>query len=389
MAFNLHQYEMQKKAIALPNGQTTINLPNGGEQTQLTNSDGSPLQGNSSENTQLKDIIGDILYESSMGDRDPESIKNMATEIISADMPPEFSGKDDLMRMVAALGRRAGEDPNKISTNPETGEKEQSLEDLASSIAKMAGWDIEALINEASTRKETENEEPSTDMGVIPEQSTGVPPVRISKKNTPVETTKDENFKEKAKEDPASKRKKGNPFKVLMGLVGKMLDHGMERREIVKKVTRQEGNKWKPETIEKCIKVVRNSRKKEHKQKDEEKTAMSNKFNLYKYSQKKNVSKENNEKIKDFEGRKSIYDIPRNIKLMSTMELISRLAYLNGAVGFEFSGCNENNPGGKELKTSQFTKDLKAVKSELSRRNYNDEQISILSRTVQGIQSED
>lgn len=385
MAFNLYRYQQKSKsyriANQLPNGQTTINLPNGqgpdvGDGVQLTNGQGDSLQDGSENKAELKDIIGDLLYETSIGNADPSRIETIASGAINANIPPEFSGQDDLMRMVVALGRRSHEDPNKVSTNPSTGEKEQSIEDIATSIANMAGWNVEELINNAESKKGPGENQNINQQNTIP--------VRISKKRTPVQTTKEEEFKEQEKEDPAKKRKKGNPFKVLMGLVGKMLDHGMGRREIVKKVLRQEGNKWKQETIEKCIKVVMNARKKESRKE----SAMSGQFNLYKYAQKKKVSKERDTNIKDFEKRESIYDIPRDIKLMSTMELISRLAYLSGASNFSVSSANENNAG-TQLNTSQFKKDLNQVKSELSRRNYNQEQIDILSRTVQGQQIEE
>jgi len=361
---------MNKQSSPLPNGQTVIDLPNGlgpemGDGVQLTDNNGAPLQDKKND---LKEIIGNILFAAS--ERDQEKIKNFATETINVKIPQEFAGKDDLVKMVEALGRRASEDPDKVSTNPATGEKEQSLEELASSIANIAGWDIEELINEAKNKEK--------------DVKTTIPPIRVSAKRTPVETTRDEEFKEEEKENPAKKRKKGNPFKVLMGLVGKMLDHGMERREIVKKVMKQEGNKWQQETIEKCIKVVMDIRKKEQRKK-----AM-NTFNLYKYAQKKNVSKDRDQNIKDFEKRKSIYDIPRDIKLMSTMELISRLSYLEGANNSGLSMINENLAGMKKYpEHSLFVKDLKMVKEELSRRNYDKEQLDILTKIVQGIQPEE
>lgn len=379
MSFNLHQYKLGKNkriAIELPNGQTTISLPNGqgpgiGDGVQITDDSGNSLQSNANNPDKIKQIIGDILYESSIGSRDDEKIKNIAVDAINVDIPQEFAGKDDLVKMIAAIGRRAKEDHNKVSVNPDTGEKEQTVEELASSIAKIAGWDIEALIQDAKKRQA--NNQTSTI-----EKPSGIPPIRTSKKRTPVETTRDEEFKEEEEEDPVKKKKKGNPFKVLMGIVGKMLDHGMGRRDIVRKITRQEKNKWEQDTIEECIKAVMNARKKENR----EKKALNNTFNLYRYAKAK---KEN--KMKDV--RESIYDIPRDIKLMSTMELISRLAYLHGASNFEFGSFNENNPGNKHLDNTKLSKDLKSVIAELSNRNYDDEQIKILSRTVQGIQTEE
>lgn len=370
MPFNLYKHNNSKKyAISLPNGTTTIDLPNGqgpgvNDGIQLTDQNGSSFQNEAPEDNDLQEIIGDILYESS-NNKDEDEIKNIASRAMNINLPKEFSGQDDLAKMVLALGRRASEDQNTQLTNLETGEKEQSISNLASSIAKMAGWDIESLINDAKQRKEDS----------IENNQTNFSPIKISKKRTPVDIEREKEVEEKEKEDPAGKHKKGNPFKVLMGLVGKMLDHGMGKREIVRKILRQENNKWKPETIEKCIKVVKDARKKETKKK-----LSSTHFNFYKYSQSKNI--DNSEK------RESIYDIHRNIKLMSTMELVSRMGYLNAVSSFDAGLLNENNPGNKQLKGKQYIKDLKQVKDELSNRNYSKEQIEILSKIIHDNQSD-
>ncbi len=383
MIFNLYKNQQNlkfyKKAAQLSNGRTTINLPNGqgpgmGDGIQLTNMEGTPLQNNNTDSMQLKDVIGDLLYEISIPNSNIEKIKTIAASTINAQIPPEFNGQDDLMKMVVALGRRSQEDPQKTSINLDTGEKENNIEDIATSIAKMAGWNIKELINNARDRNKTRQD------NKMSFTNKNMSSIKISKKRNPVENTKDEQFKKEEEEDPTKKRKKGNPFKVLMGLVGKMLDHGMGRREIINKVMKQKGNKWQEETVEKCIKVVQNSRKKEYV----EKKSMDNKFNLYKYAQDKKISKEKDVNIKDFETRDSIYDIHRNIKLMSTMELISRLAYINGLLNFDMFSSNENNGVGKSINSRQFKKDLESLKNELARRNYSKEEIDILQKTVQG-----
>jgi len=367
MPFNLYKYNSKKHAINLSNGTTTIDLPNGqgpeiNDGVQLTDQNGSSIQDEGPEDNELQEIIGDILYESS-NNKDESKIKNIASRAMNINLPKEFSGQDDLAKMVLALGRRASENQNTALKNLETGKKEQSISNLASSIAKMAGWDIESLINDAKQREENS----------IDQDQTNFVPIKISKKRTPVNIEREEEVEEKEKEDPASKRKKGNPFKVLMGLVGKMLDHGMGKREIVRKIMKQENNKWKHETIEKCVKVVKDARKKETRKK-----LSSTNFNFYKYSQNKNNT----------EKRESIYDIHRNIKLMSTMELISRMGYLNAVSSFDAGLLNENNPGNKQLKDKQYVKDLAQVKNELSNRNYSKEQIEILSKIIHDNQSD-
>jgi len=386
--FNLSQYE-KKVAIALPNGETVINLPTGsdmGPGVQLTDNTGQPMDSNNAK-IPLRDIIGDIVYESAVGSGDEELIRSLAKQAATADIPPEFASNDGLVTSVMALSRRADEDPRKVSVNPATGEKEQSLIELAESIAQMAGeeWSPELLINEAKARHQ--DSEGATG---VPAVATGAPAVApgtrgvaTAAKATSVPSTTSEEFNEKAKEDPTKKRKKGNPFKVLLGLARKMSDHGMSRREIVRKILRQEKNQWKAETIEKAVSIVKNMGRKEEKKRSEEKMdKKSSSFNLAKYAQAKDTSKPM--KIDGFKNRKSIYDIDRDIKLMSTMELISRLAYLTGSKDFEAGLYNENNPGNKTIEAGTLQKDFNMVKAELTRRNYNKEYLDLLTKAVQG-----
>ena len=60
----------------------------------------------------------------------------------------------------------------------------------------------------------------------------------------------------------AKKKKKtrGNPFRVLMGQVGKLLDHGMEKRDIVRYLDNK--GMFNKETIEKAVDIVRDYNKK-------------------------------------------------------------------------------------------------------------------------------
>ena len=71
-------------------------------------------------------------------------------------------------------------------------------------------------------------------------------------------------FSQKIKDEKNKKR--GNPFRVLMGKVGKLLGHGLEKRDIVRYILKDKI--WNEETIEKAIKIVKDySKKKKIKQK--------------------------------------------------------------------------------------------------------------------------
>jgi hypothetical protein len=67
-------------------------------------------------------------------------------------------------------------------------------------------------------------------------------------------------------QDKKKKSTRGNPFRVLMGKVGKLLDHGLEKRDIVRYLLKEKI--WNAETIEKAVKIVRDYSRKKHRKPD-------------------------------------------------------------------------------------------------------------------------
>ena len=66
---------------------------------------------------------------------------------------------------------------------------------------------------------------------------------------------------EKFAQPPHGKKKtRGNPFRVLMGKVGKLLDHGLARRDITRYLLKEKI--WNEDTIEKAVKIVKDYNKK-------------------------------------------------------------------------------------------------------------------------------
>ena len=62
------------------------------------------------------------------------------------------------------------------------------------------------------------------------------------------------------------KKTRGNPFRVLMGKVGKLLDHGVEKNDIVRYLAKLKY--WNNETIERAVDIVRDYNKKKKKDTD-------------------------------------------------------------------------------------------------------------------------
>jgi hypothetical protein len=56
------------------------------------------------------------------------------------------------------------------------------------------------------------------------------------------------------------KKTRGNPFRVLMGKVGKLLDHGVEKNDIVRYISKLKY--WNKETVERAVDIVKDYNRK-------------------------------------------------------------------------------------------------------------------------------
>jgi hypothetical protein len=72
------------------------------------------------------------------------------------------------------------------------------------------------------------------------------------------------NFAKYAQAKKQDKKKtRGNPFRVLMGKIGKLLDHGLEKREITRYLLKEKI--WNEETISRAVGIVKEYNKKKHR----------------------------------------------------------------------------------------------------------------------------
>jgi hypothetical protein len=182
------------------------------------------------------------------------------------------------------------------------------------------------------------------------------------------------------RESAAAKGKKkkrdsrGNPFKVLMGKVGKLLDHGISKKDIVRFLLK-EGH-WNEDTVEKAVNLVRDYNKKkrggsESKKDDTDKqettasmqkdnTVAKNSFNLKRYAQTS----------LELDG---IYGIQPEWSKRSTAELIMRAAWL-----LSLQDYDENTRQGDSRKAASkkgVTAQLKDIKKALTERGFDGEEL--------------
>lgn len=385
-SFNLSSYLAKTKVATLLPNDTSGAVPTGGSWVPNGSGLGQGIQitegAEESSKKPIADIIGEILVAAK--DSDPQAIQNAAKKAINAEVPEEFTGNRNVLNLITAIGRRADEDPNFVSTNLDTGEKESSLDNLAKELASYMGLDPQELeikaLNSKSEGKGMETE------GL----TTTAPQMRMA-------AVGDEAGKEieKQKEDPTHKRKKSNPFRVLMGYVGKLRDHGMPKREIVKKILRMKNNRWDAETVRKCVDIVTemNRRKKKKETTDMTMGTLEGKmfapaFNLSKWEKEAKLDKAPKGADGDFEDRKSIYDLERDPRLMSVTELLMEFIYMVSAKQFVPGAAENNGMGGLPDKRS-IRRKLEKVKAELKRRGYDSDQLINLLDVTSGEEEEE
>ena len=190
------------------------------------------------------------------------------------------------------------------------------------------------------------------------------------------------------------KNTRGNPFRVLMGKVGKLLDHGVEKNDIVRYISKLKY--WNKETIERAIDIVKEYNKKLEQDKDEKpekskKTADT--VDLDKLvKEKEDVEKktkdveETIELINDTEekGNKNAsvkiaalnYDAKPNFEKRSTPELIMRACFLMDLQ--DYSKTTKQGDFKDAADKKGVTEELKQIRAALTDRGFDKEELSNL-----------
>jgi hypothetical protein len=192
------------------------------------------------------------------------------------------------------------------------------------------------------------------------------------------------------------KKTRGNPFRVLMGKVGKLLDHGVDKNDIVRYISKLKY--WNKETIERAVDIVKEYNKKleqgkdkDEKSKKSEKTA--NVVDLERLLDKKQeVEKETKdveetiEQINDTEekGNKNAsvkiaalnYDSKPNFEKRSTPELIMRACFLMDLQ--DYSKTTKQGDFKDAADKKGVSEELKQIRSALTDRGFDKEELSNL-----------
>jgi len=156
---------------------------------------------------------------------------------------------------------------------------------------------------------------------------------------------------------PVQKKKKktrGNPFRVLMGKVGKLLDHGVEKNDIVRYIAKLKY--WNKETIERAVDIVKDyNRKLKRNDKEEDKK---------------------DDKKEAVKTASLNYDQSPNFHKRSTGELIARVCFLLDLVDYSKSTPQGDFKDPADKKGAK--EELAQIKKALKDRGFDNEELSML-----------
>ena len=269
--------------------------------------DGMQANQQSSDGVSVKEMIN-ILDK--FADSSIENINDVKTEL--EEIFPKIT-REEYRKMISQLMNSIdyANDPKKRTKNPSTGKYDPTPQELAQRMKHKLNH-----IKDVNSQKS--EKVGSTIMAFNSRQA------QVKKK----------------------KKTRGNPFRVLMGKVGKLLDHGLEKKDIVRYLSKQKY--WNNETIERAVDIVRDYNKKiKRDSKDEEPTKKS--------------SQESNIKTAGYD-----YDTKPDFEKRSTPELISRAYFLDDLLAY-----NKTTPQGdfKEAASKEGAKEeLAKIKTELKNR---------------------
>ncbi len=149
------------------------------------------------------------------------------------------------------------------------------------------------------------------------------------------------------------KKTRGNPFRVLMGKVGKLLDHGVEKNDIVRNIAKLKY--WNKETIERAVDIVKDYNRK--LKQDDDKSDKDDKKEAVKTASLN-------------------YDQSPNFHKRSTSELITRACFLLDLIDYSKSTPQGDFKDPADKKGAK--EELAQIKKALKDRGFDNEELSML-----------
>ena len=308
-------------------GAENIPLNDLAQQQQQQGQNFSPAENNQTganiEN--VKDLLNEIIGNTNPDITERKKIQSDISNIKGQVQDPAIATQ--LHNLEGAIASNSN--PDRLTRDLTTGEEERSAQDLAQ--------DILDLVENMENKK----------------QDTAEQNITTAAKKSP------------ANEYAPKKKTRGNPFRVLMGQVGKLLDHGMNKRDIIKYLLRKKY--WGEDMISKAVDIVKDYNKKK-KRKPAKKEAS---FNLNKYAQMIDTNETELANKIPFKSDNDAGITPDWTK-RSTAELFARIQWLNSLRAYA-SDTHRETDDVADIKGAATQQ--KQIKTELKKRGFTAKEI--------------
>jgi hypothetical protein len=176
-----------------------------------------------------------------------------------------------------------------------------------------------------------------------------------------------------------------------MGKVGKLLDHGLEKREITRYLLKQK--MWGEETIERAIDIVRDYNKKKRRDDPDGDKAEKSKKKAFVMPEKlservaerlASMTDEEFDKLiqtrisqkSDSNKEEGVYEVKADFTKRSTSELMARATWLMSLK--EYGKDTPQGDGKKAADTKGVTTELKAIRKALEDRGFDADELATL-----------
>ena len=261
---------------------------------------------NESSNSGVKpDELISLLDEIVASPSSAKSYKDKLEDIYSRISTENESIKNDVSVLINSLYHASN--PRKVTKDPQTGKPDKGPKELSINLINKLKEKYSEKVEEMPNSREAYNH-------------------RVAQKK--------------------KKKTRGNPFRVLMGKVGKLLDHGVEKKDITRYLAKS--NYWTNETIEKAVDLVKDYNKKK---------------------KRKEASVDSNTRTASLE----LYETTPDFTKMSTAELITRVLFLDSVLN-----TSKSHNSGKEPIKDGAKAQLKAIKAAIIARGFDDEELQML-----------
>ena len=263
-----------------------------------------PLNESSDSGVKPDELIS-LLDEIVANPNSAKSYKDKLEDIYSRISTENESIKNDVSVLINSLYHASN--PRKVTKDPQTGKPDKGPKELSINLINKLKEKYSEKVEEMPNSREAYNH-------------------RVAQKK--------------------KKKTRGNPFRVLMGKVGKLLDHGVEKKDITRYLAKS--NYWTNETIEKAVDLVKDYNKKK---------------------KRKEASVDSNTRTASLE----LYETTPDFTKMSTAELITRVLFLDSVLN-----TSKSHNSGKEPIKDGAKAQLKAIKAAIVARGFDDEELQML-----------